>query len=264
MKKKESFDEYYEKIWGDRWQKLKESLLSQGKPCLFSNSLIKPYQMDRASILAAESLRIPESGLILDACAAPGGKSLVLASRMNSDVKLLCNELSSERRRRLVKVLDEYLEKEKRCQVSVSGFDAAKAGGKESEQQRFNAILLDAPCSSERHVINSKNALAVWTSARPRFLSSRQWALLSAVFLMLKPGGSLVYSTCAITPEENDVPVSRLLMKYKNEVQLDRPDFCEGENTDYGRIILPDQKDGETGEYCSLGPMYIARFRKKG
>ena len=256
----DAFECYYRNIWGSRWEKLRESLLSPAASIPYGDGLAKPYMMDRASVIAAMSLRLPSSGIILDACAAPGGKSLVLASRMTSEVQLLCNELSSERRRRLVKVLDEHLDGEKRHRVTVSGFDAGKLGGRKSEWNRFDAILLDAPCSSERHVIQSEKALAEWTPARPRSLSQRQWALLSAAFLLLKPGGSLVYATCALSPEENDSPVSRLLEKYAGNVALDGPDFegtgfTEGEKTTYGRLILPDESGG-------MGPMYVARFRK--
>ena len=274
-----AFEEYYRNIWGDRWAKLRESLLLPAATIPYGEALAKPYMMDRASILAASSLRFPEGNsdqvigsrsrqvlrqvprqvheerLILDACAAPGGKSLVIASRMPREFKLLSNELSGERRRRLVNALDEHLDEEKRSRVTVSGFDAGKMGGKKSEWNRFEAILLDAPCSSERHVIQSQKALAEWTPARPRSLSRRQWSLLSAAFLLLKPGGSLVYATCAITPEENDGPVSRLLEKYAEEIELDEPDFSVGERTAYGRLILPDTTDG-------MGPMYVARFRK--
>jgi 16S rRNA (cytosine1407-C5)-methyltransferase len=96
----------------------------------------------------------------------------------------------------------------------------------------------------------------MWTAARPRFLSRRQWALLSACFLMLKHGGSLVYATCALCPEENDNVASRLVQKYGDQTVLDRPDFAEGEETPLGRIILPDRSDG-------IGPMYVARFGKR-
>jgi 16S rRNA (cytosine1407-C5)-methyltransferase len=250
-----AFEEYYSKLWGSRWPGLRESLLLPGASIPFGEGLVKPYMMDRASVLAAFSLRLPESGTILDACAAPGGKSLCLASRMAPESRLLCNELSAERRRRLVNVLDEHLCEEKRRRVAVSGFDAGKQGGKKSERNRFDAILLDAPCSSERHVIQNAKALAEWKPARPRSLSLRQWALLSAAFLLLKPGGSLVYSTCALTPEENDGPVSRLLSKYAGQLELDEPDFCEGEKTVYGRLILPDAPG-------LMGPLYVARVRK--
>jgi len=251
-----AFEEYYQKLWGSRWAKLRESLLLPAASIPYGEGLAKPYMMDRASILAAASLKLPDAGMILDACAAPGGKSLVLASRMDANVRLLSNELSTERRRRLVNALDEHLDDEKRRRVSVSGFDAAELGGRRSEWNRFDAILLDAPCSSERHVIRSAKALAEWSPARPRSLSRRQWALLSAAFLLLRQGGSLVYATCALTHDENDGSVSRLFSKYSGAIELDEPDFPEGEKTEFGRLILPDSSGG-------MGPMYIARFRKR-
>ena len=250
-----AFESHYEKIWGSRWETLRESLLLPSPTVSYSERLVRPYILDHASVLAARSLLLPTEGLILDACAAPGGKSLVLASKMPDEAKLLSNELSSERRRRLVKVLDEHLEPERRQRVTVSGFDAGALGGRKGEWNRFDAILLDAPCSSERHVIQSAAALAEWKASRPRSLSIRQWALLSAAFLLLKPGGSLVYATCALCPEENDGPASRLMEKYAGKIELDEPDFPEGEKTRYGRLILPDASGG-------MGPMYVARFRK--
>ncbi|MDR2785755.1 MAG: 16S rRNA methyltransferase [Treponema sp.] len=218
--------------------------------------LKRPYFLDRASILASESLRIPDKGEILDACAAPGGKTLVIASRMGKEVTLLANELSGNRRRRLVNTLNEHADDELRGRITVSGFDAAALAGKKSEHCRFAAVLLDAPCSGEAHLLRSESALKQWTPARPRFLSKRQWALLSAAFLLLAPGGSLVYATCAINGEENDGVVFRLLKKYGDLAVLDRPGFTEGEETETGRVILPDRENG-------IGPMFVARFLKK-
>ncbi|MDR0312221.1 MAG: 16S rRNA methyltransferase [Treponema sp.] len=248
------FENYYLSIYGERWPLLRESLLLPAKPEPFKHGLLKPYMMDRASVIAASTLRLPRNGVILDACAAPGGKSLVLATLMRTENSLVANEFSAARRNRLRMVLDEYLDTATRQRIKISGFDAAKLGRKKTET--YDAILLDVPCSSERHVIQDQKALAQWTPARPRFLSQRQWSLLSASFLILKDGGSLIYSTCAITPEENDAVVFRLLQKYGSQVLIDEPDFVEGEETKYGKIILPDQCDG-------MGPMYVARFGKK-
>ncbi|GHV81641.1 SAM-dependent methyltransferase [Spirochaetia bacterium] len=250
-----AFEAYYQTAYGSRWESLRQSLLEGAPPAAYTHNLTAPYLLDRASILAAESLRLPADEEILDACAAPGGKSLVIASRLTAEARLLANELSADRRRRLVKVLDEHLDGSRRAQVTVSGFDAAALAGRKGEHGRFAAILLDAPCSSEAHVIQSDTTLTQWTPARPRFLAGRQWALLSAAFLLLGPGGSLVYVTCALAPEENDGVVLRLIKKYGEAAIPDPPDFLEGEKTKYGRIILPDVCGG-------IGPMYVARFRK--
>ena len=260
------FEGYYSSLYGERWQGLRESLLAGAAPVLYAQGLVTPYRMNRASILAARSLRLPEDGTILDACAAPGGKTLVLASRMGDSVELLANEPSAERRRRLHQVLDAHLETTLRRRVTVSGFNAAALGSVRAEHERFSGILLDVPCSSEAHLLQQPRLLAQWSATRPRFLANRQWALLSAAFLLLKSGGSLVYCTCAITQEENDGVAGRLLKKYGAQVILDPmddlPDSQEchaaapwGEETAYGRIILPDRCEG-------IGPMYVARFRK--
>jgi 16S rRNA (cytosine1407-C5)-methyltransferase len=251
-----AFEAYYKSLYGERWERLRQSLLEAVPSVPYNGeALAAPYFMDDASILAARSLRLPESGTVLDACAAPGGKSLVIASLLPPGVRLLSNELSSERRRRLVKVLDEHLNKARREQVTVSGFDAARAGSRNWERDRFAGILLDVPCSSERHVMANEKALAKWTAARPRFLAHRQWALLSSAFLMLRPGTPLVYVTCALSAEENDAVAERLIAKYGTQLTTDPPDFREGEKTKYGRIILPDTSGGS-------GPLYVARFVK--
>jgi 16S rRNA (cytosine1407-C5)-methyltransferase len=259
---------------------LRESLLKERSAYSFSEGLTAPYFLDYASVLAARSLRLPDtppapdaqdlpfapnaldapptqpekSFTVLDACAAPGGKSLVIASRLPPGALLLSNEFSSERRRRLADSLDKHLCGEKRRQVRVCGFDAAAQGRRKSEHGRYAAILVDAPCSSEAHVLKDERALAAWTIARPRFLAGRQWALLSSAFLLLEPSGSLVYATCAITQEENDGVARRLLKKYGAQAVLDPPEFSEGEKTQFGHVILPDR--------CGLGPLYVARFMK--
>jgi 16S rRNA (cytosine1407-C5)-methyltransferase len=250
-----AFDVYYQNLYGERWKFLRQSLLESPAPVPYKRGLKVPYFLDGSSVLAALSLRLPEEGTLLDACAAPGGKSLVIASVMGPGMTLLANELSQTRRSRLVRVLDTHLDAEKREQVRVSGFDAAALAGKRGEQGRFAGILLDAPCSSERHVIQNKGALSQWKPARPRFLARRQWALLSGAFLLLRPGGSLVYATCALSEEENDGVASRLPQKYGEGALPDPPDFPEGEKTAWGRLILPDKCGG-------MGPMYVARFRK--
>jgi 16S rRNA (cytosine1407-C5)-methyltransferase len=256
MRENPEFEAYYTRLYGSRWGDLKKSLLEQSAGFAWTSGLTRPYLLNYGSVLAARSLRLPDEGLVLDACAAPGGKSLIIAALMGRNVRLLSNEFSRERRRRLEQVLDAHLDEETRRRVNVSGFDAAALGGKKSEQGRFQALLLDAPCSSEAHVLGKPSALAAWTAARPRFLARRQWALLSAAFRLLAPGGSLVYATCALTEEENDGVVRRLREKYGDAAEPDDPVLSGGEKTLYGSIILPDRSGG-------AGPMYVARFRKR-
>jgi 16S rRNA (cytosine1407-C5)-methyltransferase len=212
------------------------------------------YRLDRISVLAAESLELPQKGRVLDACAAPGGKSLVIASRISGETALVANELSPERRRRLKLVLSGQLSRSRMDRVSVTGFDAASLCRRLPSS--FDAILLDVPCSSERHLLGDPARMEEWSPARTRNLACRQWALLSSAFLMLAPGGCLVYSTCSISPGENDGVAGRLLKKYGEEFNFLPLDIPYGETSLYGRLFLPDACDG-------AGPMYISRILKR-
>jgi 16S rRNA (cytosine1407-C5)-methyltransferase len=248
-----AFEERYSGLYADRWSRLRAALLEPNDAVEFREGLTAAYRMDSASIMAARELGSVESGEILDACAAPGGKSLVIASTMGQAARLVCNELSGDRARRLKSVLDGHLPPRARERVSVSCADAAAMC--RANERRFDAILLDAPCSSERHVLASPSALAAWSPARVRQLASRQWALLSSCFLMLKPGGRLVYSTCSISPEENELVAGRLRSKYGGLFD-ELPRLSGGEARDAGAILLPDAAKGS-------GPMYVFSVMKR-
>jgi len=263
-----AFRDHYTELYGARWPELEEALRGSADSLPFRAApALDPYYLDSASIYAAQSLELPKPGsgddgaaqprLVLDACAAPGGKSIVLATRLatecDSAVRLIANELSAARRGRLAYALDRHLPPELRTRVDLMGRDAASLC--RSRPEAFDAILLDAPCSSERHVLADPSALEEWTPARSRNLAVRQWALLSSAFLMLRPGGCLVYSTCSLEPRENQFVVSRLEEKYAGSFRFDPPDDGPGEAAGPGVLILPDRAQG-------AGPMFVCRIRK--
>ncbi len=250
-----AFEAYYAALFEDRWPVLKESLLAPARSVAFDSGLLKPYYLDAGSVTAAEALPVLGARRVLDLCAAPGGKTLVTASRLDGDAVLTANERSRDRRMRLVRVLDEHVPPPLRERITVCGRDAALWA--KYERDAYDRILVDAPCSSERHVLASPVFLDQWTPARIRNLASVQWAILSSAFLVLKPGGLLLYATCALSPSENDGVVSRLLKKYPNAqtVQPAVPDTHQGEPTEYGMHILPDMAGG-------AGPMYFSLIQK--
>lgn len=251
----EAFDARYARLFGERWPSLRAALLAPARQVAFAETLAAPYYLDAASVEAA--LALPpldgdSEGSILDMCAAPGGKTLVLASRFPAPTRITANELSRDRRARLLSVLEEHLGGESLARVSVTGRDAARWS--RFETNAYDRVLLDAPCSSERHVLSSPAHLAEWSEARVRNLAVRQWSLLSGAFLVLKNGGYLVYATCALSPEENDGVVSRLARKYPNARVIDSPGI--GERTEFGKHVLPDRADG-------AGPIYYALVAKE-
>ncbi len=267
----EAFEQYYSALYGDRWAGLKESLLKESEPVPLNAGGERTYYLDAASIKAAVSLPLKGAKNILDMCAAPGGKTLVLARVMDCDASLVSNERSFERKQRLFKVCDEHLPSDVRERVCVTCGDGAvlcqKAG------LSYDRILLDAPCSSERHVLCDEKYLGQWSPARIKTLSIAQWALLSSAFRLLNQGGFLLYSTCALSTSENDDVIEKLLKKFKDSVSIQNPsDYIdekeilsdtklsdcvlpEAEKTKYGFHILPDAQKG-------AGPIYYCLIKK--
>lgn len=270
----EAFEDYYSAIYGQRWPALKAALLKESQPKAFkAYDGGSEYYLDAASVLAALSLPVKNAQNILDMCAAPGGKSLVLASRMNGGASLRCNERSFDRCMRLRKVIADHLPQETQERVKISCGDGALLCKKESAL--YDAILLDAPCSSERHVLNDPKYLAEWSPARVKSLAMQQWALLSSAYRLLASGGFLLYSTCAINPSENSQLAQRLLKKFPEARALPMKELLaqqkeageavkglfdldflpKFEVQELGFSILPDVQDG-------AGPIYFCLFCK--
>ncbi len=269
-----AFEEYYSALFGERWPALKAALLKESEPKAFVACKDGPaYYLDAASVLAAISLPLCGAQNILDMCAAPGGKSLVLASRMKAASCLRCNERSFDRFQRLRKVVADHLPQETQGRVKISCGDGALLCKKES--LLYDAILLDAPCSSERHVLNDPKYLAEWSPARVKSLAMQQWALLSSAYRLLNEGGYLLYSTCALNQSENSQVAARLLKKFPEaravpleellafqetgrkeaEAFFDVAALPKFEALEPGFAILPDAQGG-------AGPIYFCLFNK--
>lgn len=215
----EAFDAFYHERLGARWDALKEAMQKDGNPIMWQHGGRSPYYLDAASIMAASSM--PRGGKrILDMCAAPGGKSLVLSSLMAEDATLVCNERSSARYKRLCTVLNDCLPPAIRERIKTACTDGAVMC-RHCACDAYDRILLDAPCSSERHVMLDSKYMAQWSPSRIKSLAIAQWALVSSAWRMLKAGGYLLYCTCALCREENDGIIERLLHKMQDALPID-------------------------------------------
>ena len=249
------FFDYFSKLFGERWPALLESLKGEGCATeLRFGEGQEPYFLDEASVFAAESLGVSPGDRVLDMCAAPGGKTLVIASKLKGEGSLQSNDRSLDRRLRLQHVIENSLPERWRSVINVTGYDGMKFGLHRKES--FDKILLDAPCSSDRHVLNSPSHLEVWSAKRVKRLSVEQGALLASAADALVPGGTLVYSTCALSPLENDDVVKKILKK-RPAMRLDEiTEIPEGaDRTECGVHILPDRAAGR-------GPIFCARLKK--
>ena len=140
------FFDYFSKLFGERWPSLLESLKGEGcaTELRFGEGL-EPYFLDEASVFAAESLGVNPGDRVLDMCAAPGGKTLVIASKLKGEGSLQSNDRSPDRRLRLQHVIENSLPESWRSVINVTGYDGMKFGLHRKES--FDKILLDAPCS---------------------------------------------------------------------------------------------------------------------
>lgn len=249
------FFDYFEKLYGNRWPSLLSALKGEGRATkLQFDESLEPYFLDEASVFAAQCLAVEPGMDVLDMCAAPGGKSLVIASMLKGNGRLQCNDRSPDRRMRLEHVLSNTLPEAWRSIVNVTGYDGVKFGMHKKEC--YDRILLDAPCSSDRHVLNSPSHLEVWSVKRVKRLSVEQGSLLASAVDALRPGGVLVYGTCALSPLENDAVVAKILKKRPSMRPLVIDDIPSGaDRTEYGVHVLPDLCEGS-------GPIYCAKLQK--
>ena len=249
---RDRFEEFYNDVYGQRWQSLKSALLKESSPVSLSDRLTQPYYMDSASIQAASFLPVKQGDTVLDMCAAPGGKTLVIALKLDGNGHLVSNDRSSQRRIRLHNVIKNCLDEKKASIISVTGHDSTKWGL--YEKNVYDCILLDAPCSSERHVLADEKALAIWGPNRPKVLAMQQFAMLAAALDAAKPGGYILYSTCSINPMENSMVIEKLHLK-RHELFTEIPLETHAEKLDHGYIFLPDTSNG-------TGPLYFCLLKK--
>jgi 16S rRNA (cytosine967-C5)-methyltransferase len=163
------------------------------------------YVQDPSTLLACDLLAPQPGETVLDACAAPGGKTTYLAQLMHDRGGIIACDLYDSRVARLRENLQ-------RLGVTIAQairHDCMQAGAP-LEPGSFDRILVDAPCSNTGVI--RRRVDVRWRLTDEDFLRmpAQQFALLRRTATLLKPGGTLVYSTCSLEPEENDQVVERV------------------------------------------------------
>jgi NOL1/NOP2/sun family putative RNA methylase len=165
------------------------------------------FIQNAASWLPVLALDVQQGDHILDVCAAPGGKTSHIMAVSNGKARVWANDNS---RARLAK-LQSNLERLGADVERLCLYDATNLVRKLGNEQ-FDKILLDAPCSGEGLMqLDSDKDLSMWSVAQVKRLSQLQRRILTQAWQLLKPGGTLVYSTCTMAPEENEAVVDYLL-----------------------------------------------------
>jgi 16S rRNA C967 or C1407 C5-methylase (RsmB/RsmF family) len=281
------FDEFYSQMYGERWSSIKEALLSSKKHVAILNphskfkfqepsihltgisfehdvkesfphpektelGYLNYYLMDAASILPVEALDLTPGEKVVDLCAAPGGKSFLCSLKLKNQGLLVSNDRSAARRARIHRIFEDYIPKTEQRNISVTAHDATKWSL--YQKSIYDKVLLDAPCSSERHVLEDSKELSLWAPGRTKNIAVTQFAMLASALDIVKTGGTIVYSTCALSRLENDEIIRKLYQKRAGRFELLRKEFSFGEPTEFGWQVLPDT----TGH----GPFYLAIIKR--
>lgn len=164
------------------------------------------YYLQEPSAMAPARLLDAQPGeIVLDLCAAPGGKSTQIAAAMDSRGLLICNEIHPKRAR----ILSSNIERMGISNALVLNEHPSRLESR--FPQFFDRILVDAPCSGEGMFRKEDAAVTDWSEETVAMCAGRQSEILASAAAMLKPGGRLVYSTCTFSPEENEGVISRFL-----------------------------------------------------
>ena len=219
------------------------------------------YYIQEPSAMAVVSLLDPKPGeRVLDLCAAPGGKTTHIASRLNGKGLLVSNEIHPAR----AKILSQNVERMGIGNAIVTNEDSGSLA--EFFPEFFDCMVVDTPCSGEGMFRKDEQARNEWSEANVRLCAERQQEILDNAAKMLKPGGRMVYSTCTFAPEEDEDGIAAFLERHpefsvvcleKDEVpeglSSGHPEWSRGHNPELQNTfrIWPHKSEGE-GHYLAL------------
>ncbi len=178
------------------------------------------YIQNPASMLAPLILNPQPNEEVLDLTAAPGGKTLMIAAMMNNQGRVAAVESVKGRFFRMKNNLETF----GATMVDTYLKDGRQVGWKVPE--RFDRVLLDAPCSSEsRFKTYQPDSFQHWNERKVKEVQRKQKKLICSAIAALKPGGVMVYSTCSYSPEENEQVVQHALKKFGDAIAIETVDL---------------------------------------
>ncbi len=212
------------------------------------------YVQEESAALPVEALNPRRNEKILDMCAAPGGKATQIASRIDNQGTLVANDSSSKR----MKSLHSNIYRTGAACIAATNYD-----GRQLPEEKYDRILVDAPCSGEGD--RTRRNFEAADIDEIEGLAELQKQLVEKASKLLKPGGVIVYSTCTLAPEENEEVVEHAQAETKLELEELRPpvDHEKGVKNFQDRSYS-DEMEKTVRVYpphLKSGVIYIARFR---
>ncbi|CAN5235309.1 RsmB/NOP family class I SAM-dependent RNA methyltransferase [soil metagenome] len=223
----------------------------------------KIYIQSLSSMVPVRVLDPQQNERILDMAAAPGSKTSQLGAYMNNTGEIIANDIDRNRLFKLKAIIKT---------LGVSNVSVTSIPGQALWQkypEYFDCVLLDAPCSMEgRFDTNDPKSFDHWSLKKVKNLAKLQQWLLRSAISATKVGGTIVYSTCTISPEENEGVVSWILEKEKGNIELEEIVLAGIEMVD-GITAFGDKKfTSESIKTKRIVPselfeaFYVAKFRK--
>ena len=210
------------------------------------------FVQDEASQLCVKALDAKEGMRVLDACAAPGGKSAYLCETMQMTGRVFAWELHQSR----ALLLDAVKRRLRLENLRVTVRDATQP--MQDWESTLDAVLLDAPCSGTGVITDKPDIKQRLQAEDIPAIVATQKQLLDTLCTYVKKGGTLVYSTCSILPEENALQVKAFLERNPNfaleTLPASFPQQLRARQSDYG-LQLQAYRDGVEG-------FFIARMRR--
>jgi NOL1/NOP2/sun family putative RNA methylase len=213
------------------------------------------YVQEESATIPVEILNPQQGDKILDMCAAPGGKTTQIASKIRNRGVIVANDESSKR----LQSLHANVYRTGAASVAVTNYD----GRHIPEDEKYDRILLDAPCSGEGD--RARRTFEAADEQEKESLSDLQKQLGEKAAKMLEDNGIMVYSTCTINPQENEEVVKHLVEN--TELELEKIELetdhvsgvTEFEGAEYGEEMKKTVRIYP--HHFGSGVIYIARFR---
>lgn len=188
----------------------------------------KIIAQDASSYLAAKNLGVKPDDLVLDICAAPGGKTAVLAEEMENKGEIIAIDIHQHKK----KLIEENMKKLGIDIVKATVLDARNVN---KQGRKFDKILVDVPCSGYGVIRKKPEILYTKNRENVEELASLQLEILNSAADILKDGGELIYSTCTIISQENTENVEKFLNERK-EFKVKALNIPENVSGDYDKL----------------------------
>lgn len=225
--------------WADEGFYYDEEVDRPGKSPLHESGAY--YLQEPSAMSVVPHLDIKEGDKVLDMCAAPGGKSTYILSKLNDTGLLVSNEINSTR----IRALGENLERFGARNCIITNTDSNNL--RKVFTGYFDKIVIDAPCSGQGMFRKDEVAIEDWSYAKVLECQSIQKDIIRDGYDMLKNGGVLVYSTCTFAKEENEDVINEFISEYENakliEMQRIWPHKVSGEGHFVAKIQKLENED---------------------